>query len=311
MKLFKGIPARLGLKKPLLAIGVFDGVHKGHLAVLRRLRGLKGTPGVLTFDSLPEHVIAPGYAPPALCSTRQKLELLEKAGARFAMLVRFDRRFAALSASGFAGKLERLGIKELVVGDDFVFGAHASGNAEFLRNRGFKVHEVKALQSGGRPVSSTRIRAAVSGGHMAEAKRLLGRPFLLSGRVQKGQRLGRKLGFPTANLKLEHEALPKAGVWGGKVKLGSKEWPVLANLGVRPTLGGKRFVAELHLLGFKGDLYGKRLEAELQLYLRPEKRFESLEALKRQIRLDESRFRRSRAFRSAWRSSGARLGSRR
>jgi riboflavin kinase/FMN adenylyltransferase len=177
--------------------------------------------------------------------------------------------------------------------------------------RGFKVHEVKALQSGGRPVSSTRIRAAVSGGHMSEAKKLLGRPFLLSGSVQKGQRLGRKLGFPTANLKLEHEALPKAGVWGGKAKLGSNEWPCLANLGVRPTLGGKRFVTELHLLGYKGNLYGKRLEAELLLYLRPEKRFESLEALKKQIRLDEVRFRRSRAFRSASRNSGARLGPRR
>jgi len=200
-----------------------------------------------------------------------------------------------------------------VVGADFVFGARAEGNVEFLAARGFQVQVVKPVLSGGRPISSTRIRSAVMGGHMAEAARMLGRPFTLRGRVVRGARLGTKLGYPTANLAMESEVKAMDGVWGGRVRvLPSTRWiPMLANLGTRPTLGGRKHLTELHLLDFKGDLYGKVLEFELMAFIRPEKKFEGLQALQQQIRLDEVRFRRSRAFLSASRSSGARLGQRR
>jgi riboflavin kinase/FMN adenylyltransferase len=305
MKVYFGMPE--GKLKGRLAIGVFDGVHKGHLAILRK------ADLVLTFDSLPEHVIAPGYAPPALCSLEAKLEQLKAAGIQAAMVVRFDRRFAALSAEAFAAKLEKLGVSEIVVGADFVFGAHAAGNAEFLRERGFKVATVKPVLVAGRPVSSTRIRSAVADGDMKLAARLLGRPFTLRGEVIKGAQMGRKLGYPTANLDLDHEVKPKPGVWGAKARmLPAGPWkPALMNLGTRPSFKGKTFLCELHLLDFRGNLYGKKLEAEPMLFLRAEKRFESIEALTTQIRLDESRFRRSRAFLSAARYSGARLGQRR
>jgi riboflavin kinase/FMN adenylyltransferase len=304
MRVIHGIPAGPLPGRPRLAIGVFDGVHRGHLAILRR------ADAVLTFDGLPERVIAPGYAPPEICSLKQKLALIRAAGVKTAMVARFDRAFAALSAESFAARLQGLALAEVVVGEDFVFGAHAAGNARFLKDRGFKVSTVKPVLAGGRPVSSTRIRSAIAGGDMGLAARLLGRPFSLSGKVRRGAQLGRKLGYPTANLDLEQEVRPKPGVWGGRARvLPQGGWnPMIANLGVRPTLGGKKFLTELHLVDFKGNLYGKRLEAEFTLFLRPEQRFESLEALQAQIRLDESRFRRSRAFHSAPRSSGARLG---
>jgi riboflavin kinase/FMN adenylyltransferase len=307
MKVYFGWPKQGLPKGHALAIGVFDGMHRGHLAILKRAKA------VVTFDSMPERVIAPDYAPPALGSLEQKLEWLRQAGIKSAVVLRFDRRFAAQTPGEFAQHLTTLGPREIIVGADFVFGARAAGDAEFLRHRGFKVHVVRPVLASGRPVSSTRIRSAVLGGHMAEAKRLLGRPFTLRGTVVRGARLGTKLGYPTANLAMETEVRPKAGVWGGRVRvLPSTAWkPMLANLGYRPTLGEKAYLTELHLLDFSGDLYGRSLEFELTQFIRPEQRFEGLEQLKQQIRLDEVRFRRSRAFLSASRNSGARLGQRR
>ena len=307
MKVYFGWPKKALPKGHALAIGVFDGMHRGHLAIIKR------TKAVVTFDSMPEHVIAPAYAPPALGSLEQKLECLQEAGIKTAVVLRFDRRFAAQSPAEFAQHLKNLGPREIVVGADFVFGARASGDAEFLRQRGFKVHLVRPVMASGRPISSTRIRSAVMSGRMAEAKRLLGRPMTLRGKVIRGARLGTKFGYPTANLSMETEVRPKAGVWGGRVRvLPSAVWkPMLANLGYRPTLGVRSYLTELHLLDFNGDLYGRSLEFELTQFIRPEQRFGGLEQLKQQIRLDEVRFRRSRAFLSASRNSGAQLGKRR
>ena len=318
MKIYRGLPRRLKEKKLVLAIGVFDGVHRGHQSILKkvlaRARAIRGTAAVLTFDALPEHVIAPAYAPPSLMGLEAKLEQFESQGMRVAVVARFDRAFASLPADRFADELlkRRLGAMEVVIGADFVFGARAAGDAKLLTAHGLKVHVVKPASVGGRPVSSTRLRSSISDGDMKEAARLLGRPFVLRGAVIKGKQLGRKLGYPTANLALEAEIEPKHGVWGGRTRvLGSQRWlPMVANLGIRPTLRGqKKFLSELHLIDFKGSLYGKVLEAELQVYLRPEQRFESLDALKQQIRRDIQTFRRTRAFHSVLRSSVARLGA--
>jgi riboflavin kinase/FMN adenylyltransferase len=313
VKVFFGLTKKAAVGNLKLAIGVFDGLHLGHQAVLKRLKALGGSSGVLTFDGLPERVLAPDYAPPEICSLEQKLALLKELGLKRVFVQRFDRRFASQSAEKFSGLLKRLGACEIVVGSDFVFGARAAGDAELLRSLGFKVHVVNPVFFEGRPVSSTRIRHAIVNGRMDLARRMLGRPFGLTGRVKRGARLGRRLGYPTANVALEQDLRPKMGVWGGKARVLPKgKWrPMLANLGVRPSVDGKKFVCEVHLLDFEGDLYGKRLEVEPVLYLRPERRFASLEALKKQIRLDESRFRRTRAFASARRYSGAGLGQRR
>jgi riboflavin kinase/FMN adenylyltransferase len=290
--------------KTVLAIGVFDGVHRGHQRILQkvkqRARALRARPAVLTFDAAPEKVIAPDYAPQSIASLAQKLAWLKAFGIQKVSVARFDKRFAAQSPQAFAKGLlkQRLKAAEVVVGSDFVFGARAAGNAWTLKKLGselgFKVHVVSPRLYQGRPISSTRIRSALSSGDLKSVAAMLGRPWALSGKVLRGDRLGRKLGYPTANIAPEQEALPLNGVWGGRVRiLPEKIWrPMLANLGTRPTLKGREFRVELHLLDFERNLYGKRLEAEFQLFLRPEKRFKNLEALKTQIRLDEVRFRR-------------------
>jgi riboflavin kinase/FMN adenylyltransferase len=316
VKISRGIPKLGQRKKTVLAIGVFDGVHLGHQAVLqkviRRARALKAIAAVLTFEAAPEKVIAPGYAPASITTLGQKLELIAKSGIRLAAVARFDRRFASQTPEAFVLSLvRRLRIKEVVVGSDFVFGAHAEGNAWLLRRLGvkfdYRVHVMKARHLEGRPISSTRIRAVLASGKIAEVARMLGRPFTISGRIAKGDQLGRKLGYPTANMEQEQEALPLRGVWGARARVLPKgPWhPTLVNLGTRPTLNGKNFRTELHLLDFKGDLYGRRLEVEFTQFLRHEKRFDNLDALKQQIRLDEVHFRRSTAFHSVSRNSGA------
>ncbi|MES2202334.1 MAG: bifunctional riboflavin kinase/FAD synthetase [candidate division FCPU426 bacterium] len=317
MKVYTHIPARGIPKGPrVLAIGVFDGVHLGHQAIFKRVRqrakALNGPSAVLTFDPVPETVIAPERAPLALTSLDQKLRLIGDCGMDCAFVVRFDRRFAALSPEDFVAKLlvARLGVREVVVGSDFVFGARAQGDTALLKRlgsaAGFKVHVVGPRRVGGKRVSSTLIRQAVASGKMAAAARMLGRPFSLSGAVIRGDGIGAKLGYPTANLDLEQELLPPSGVWGGRARvLPAGAWiAALANLGERPTFKGKEFRTEVHLLDFKGNLYGKRLEAELRFRLRPEKRFKDAGALIEQIRLDESRFRRTQALHSVSRNSG-------
>lgn len=300
--------------KRVLSIGVFDGLHRGHLAILARLKAraarLECRATVLTFDGPPERVIAPAYAPPTLLGLKHKIELLKAHGAAEVIVVPFDRRFASLSAERFVEKIRRLDVAEVVVGRDFVFGAHALGDAGLMRKLGLKVTEVSPASIDGRPVSSTRIRHALAQGKLKEVARLLGRPFTLRGLVVRGKGMGRKLGYPTANLRLEHEALPKLGVWGGRARvLPDQAWqPAIMNLGYRPTLLGRKLISEVHLLDFRANLYGKRLEAEPVAFLRPEQRFANVEALIEQIRRDESSFRRTPAFYSARRASSAKLG---
>lgn len=294
----------------MLTVGVFDGVHRGHLPILRKVvaqaRRLRGTSVALTFDGHPTQLVSPQYSPPLLVTTAQKLKLLEETGLDAVLLLKFDRAFASIQAEEFISRIlvKRLGIKELVVGYDFVFGRQGLGNIDLLkeasRTHGFRLSVTGPVNDHGAPVSSTRIRSAILAGNMAEAARLLGRPYRLCGKVVGGDQRGRVLGYPTANLNTEQELLPKAGVWGGRVRLvgqvrpvGSRTgWiPFLANLGTRPTFGpGGKMQIELHLLGFQGSLYGTTLEAEFQHYLRPEKKFSGPAALKAQIGRDRMVF---------------------
>ena len=307
MKIFRALPKIASRQGLALTLGVFDGVHKGHTAILKVLkrkaaaRGIKNA--VLTFNNHPATVLSPSYAPPALCSRLKNLESLAAAGVDELYLLRFTPAFSKQPAELFARNIlaKRLKVKELVIGYDFVFGRQGLGDHYLLKelgkDLGFKVSSVPAAMIESSPVSSTRIRSAVMAGDMVLAEKLLGRPYELRGTVVKGKGWGRQLGWPTANLKLEGGLLPKAGVWGGRCRIEgetSKAWhPFIANLGSRPTIEIKgELKLEIHLLDFERRLNGKKLTVQFERYLRAEKAFPSLQALQTQIAKDEMNYKR-------------------
>ena len=285
-----------------LALGVFDGVHTGHQAVIARAVEAAtrdgGLAGVLTFDPHPIRVIAPGKAPTALLGTlAHKARVMEKLGVRLFIPLHFDLQLAQMEASEFIEKLTAAPVKTIAVGEDWRFGHHRSGDVNFLQQeaakRGFKLEAVSPVMHDGERVSSTRIRQAIRDGNLATAEQMLGRPYSVSGKVTEGKKLGRTLGFPTANLATGEAQLPPDGVWAVRVLLpDGRDLPGVANLGLRPTVGGDRRWLEVHLLDFSGDLYGQELEIRFQKHLRPEIKFPSIDALRLQIRQDADEARR-------------------
>ena len=303
MKLDKKLPRtrRMGLA---LAIGVFDGLHLGHREIIRVLKK-KARQGqwpaaVLTFERHPLALLSPKREPPSLKGLDRKIELLREAGLDRAWVLKFNKTFASLTPESFIEQVlvKRLGVKALVVGADFRFGRGGKGDIQLLKTAsqdlGFSLDVVKPAKLGKTTVSSTEIRKAVAAGNMRRAESLLGRPFRLYGKVVSGQGLGRKLKRPTANLDLEPTTLPKEGVWGGRARLkGGRGWKnFIANFGRRPTIEKKgKLKLELHFLADPGRVKGRRLEVELKHYLRAEKKFKDLDALKKQIAKDEMKFR--------------------
>lgn len=312
MKLLRGL-RRLSAPTAL-AIGVFDGVHRGHLAILRQTLRLAKTKGLrataLTFDRAPEQLLAPDYAPPQLISLQEKLDRLAASGIQQTVLLPFDRALARIEPESFVRGIlvGKLRAEQVVVGQDFVFGRQARGNVAGLKSwgepLGLRVALARPVLDSGRAISSTRIRSAVLAGQLREAARMLGRPFALRGKVVHGKHLGRKLGFPTANLHCAQEALPPAGVWAAwarRVKANGSHGPwvrAAANLGRRPSVEAHGALKlELHLLDFNDGIYGQDWEAELVIKLRPEKRFSGVEALRKAIATDVARARRALARR--------------
>ncbi len=284
-------------RAPAVTLGVFDGVHRGHLLILERLRSsarrLGGDAVVVTFDRHPRLVIA-GSAPPTITSLEHRLVLFERAGVDATAILRFDERLAAMPAERFLGEilLGKIGARAIVLGADSHFGREREGNIRFLEERrerhGYELEAVPLLaRPGGRGISSTVIRAAISEGRLDDAAEMLGRPVSLLGRVERGDERGRRLGFPTANLALHHELHPPRGVYAGNVEVDGVRYRALVNIGVRPTFDGPACeLVEVHLLGFEGNLYGRVLEVEFLRRLRDERRFESPDALTAQIRAD-------------------------
>jgi riboflavin kinase/FMN adenylyltransferase len=280
-----------------LALGVFDGVHIGHQAVIGRAVEAAeregGLAGVLTFDPHPIRVIAPGKAPASLLETLDhKARICGALGATVFVALPFDEAMAALSAEDFVGRLVGARVRTLAVGEDWRFGRGRQGDVEFLRGKaeesGFVLEAVAPVMWDGERVSSSRIRQAVRDGNLEAAAEMLGRPYAVSGTVVEGRKLGRQLGFPTANLATGDLQLPPDGVWAMRVRLadGSVRAGV-ANLGRRPTVGeGLARALEIHLMDFSGDLYGQALEAEWVVFLRGEMKFGSIEELKGQIEAD-------------------------
>lgn len=281
----------------VLTIGNFDGVHRGHQALLARLceegrqRNLPVV--VMIFEPQPLELFAADKAPVRLTRLRDKVRYLSEAGVDAVLCVRFDRRFAAQTAESFVADLlvDKLDVKFLAVGDDFRFGAGRQGDFLLLQtagvNYGFDVISTQTFCDDGIRISSTAVRQALAEDDLALAASLLGHPYSISGRVVHGDALGRTLGFPTANLPLRRYVSPVKGVYAVEVHgLGDKPLPGVANIGTRPTVAGLRQQLEVHLLDVAMDLYGRHIEVTIAKKIRNEQRFASLDALKEQIAKD-------------------------
>lgn len=293
-------PSELGpvRRKVCLAIGFFDGVHLGHQQIIRQTtsdaRQHDALALIVTFDRHPNAVIAPDRAPPLIYPLDQKLRVIESLGVDATLVLHFDKGLSERSGEEFIRTLaaEAGPIRSICVGANFVFGHKRSGNVELLRRLGaelnFAVHGHAAVSLDGKAVSSTRIRQAIGAGHLDEASQMLGRPYSLVGQVVLGDQLGRKLGFPTANLDVTGLVLPPSGVYAAQVKSTGGLHRAVVNIGVRPTLktAQAQVRVEAHLLGFSGDLYGTTLELVLLEKLRDEKRFPSVAELRDQIARD-------------------------
>lgn len=294
----------------MVTVGNFDGVHLGHQAILRtvttRAAALDGEAIVYTFEPHPRKVLHPEKAPLLLTTLEQKLELLERHGADLVVVEPFDRAFASLPPEGFVREIlhQRLDPVEVYVGYDFRFGRDREGSMRTLTGLGprlgFAVTIIPEVTIGDRDVNSTRIRELLEEGAVEQAEPLLGRPYGVRGRIVEGDRRGRGLGFPTANLDAENEILPAPGVYAGRLRLldagqpaPGTEYGAVTNVGRRPTFKeADPISAEAHLLDFEGDLYGRRVELEFVARLREERRFAGVDALRQQIALDAEQARR-------------------
>lgn len=281
-----------------VALGVFDGVHLGHQQVVQSLlanaRADGGLAVVVTFDRHPNALVAPDQVPPLIYSLNQRLRALAELGVAVTWVMEFDEACRRLTGEAFVrGLAYQLGrLRSISVGTDFVFGYQRSGNVALLQALGrelnFAVHPLQPVSLDGQPVSSTRIRQAIRSGQLEAASRLLGRPYALSAPVIEGDRLGRRLGFPTANLDADGLVLPPNGVYAVRARWQGRSQPAVLNVGTRPTLNHPvpQVRVEAHLLDFSGDLYGQELELVFVGRLREERRFDSLAALQQQIAQD-------------------------
>lgn len=292
-------PSRRGC---VATIGNFDGVHRGHQAVLAQLRqqaahmNLPAT--LITFEPLPREFFTPQEAPPRLTRLREKLLALQHYGVERVVCLRFDRRLAGLSPEAFIREIlvDGMNVKYLVVGDDFRFGEHRAGTFATLQDagarHGFEVASMHTFRIGDDRVSSTRIRKALAHGDLLTASLLLGRPYAMSGRIAHGDKRGRTIGFPTANVYLHRASSPVAGVFAVEVEgIADAPVPGVANVGSRPTVDGTRSLLEVHLFDFTDDIYGKYVQVSFLKKLREERRFDSVDALREQIHVDAARAR--------------------
>lgn len=287
-----------GSRKVCVAIGVFDGVHLGHQQIIRQTvadaRQHDAVALVVTFDKHPSAIVAPNRVPPQIFSRPQKLRAIEALGTDALLEIPFDKTFSEKSGETFIRELAfGLGqLHSICVGADFVFGNKRSGNVALLKKLGteigFQVHGLASVSLDGEVVSSTRIRAAIRAGNLDAASQMLGRPYSICGTVIEGDKIGRQLGFPTANLDAANLVLPPNGVYAGCSRLKEKLYRVALNIGLRPTIASAQpqLRVETHLLDFTGDLYGTELQVEIGQKLRDERKFTSASELRLQIESD-------------------------
>lgn len=280
----------------VLTVGNFDGVHRGHQALLQQARARAtdlGVPlAVLTFEPTPREFFDPKNAPPRVLTFRSRVGLLQEQGVDVLLLQNFDRRFAAITAQQFVEELlvQKFGIRAIVVGDDFRFGAKRVGDLALLQTmgqqHGFTVDRLETVAVQGVRCSSTALRQALAQADLQRAAEILGRQYALRGHVRRGLQLGRKLGMPTTNIYFHRPLAIKQGIYAVRAAVKGQHWDGVASLGVRPTLGFTRCLLETHLFGEPGELYGQIMDVEFHRYLRPELHFESLDALAAQMQRD-------------------------
>ncbi len=280
-----------------VAVGNFDGVHRGHQALIDRCQAVTSgndSVAVMTFEPLPQTFFRPDQAPARIFTVYQKLDTLRALGVDYVWQMRFTQDFANLTAREFVelALVRRLQAKSVVIGEDFRFGRGREGDAALLQSLGakfdFSVETVGAVMCDGERISSSGIRDRLAAGDFDGAAKWLGRPFRMEGRVIRGAGLGRDLGYPTANLRIRAEPSPLGGVLAAFARVATGRWlPAVINLGRRPAVGGKEALLEVHFFDFDEDLYGQRLEVQFVAKLRDELDFECLEDLVEQMKQDE------------------------
>jgi riboflavin kinase/FMN adenylyltransferase len=299
MEILRSIPELERLRGPLfLAIGVFDGVHRGHQAVIStsadHAAASNGTPVVVTFDPHPEKVLRPQAAPHLLSATEHKIALICALGVEHLLIITFDKQFAATEPEDFVRKLviHSKPLREICVGHEWSFGKNRRGNLDLLKKLGakfnFDVVGIPPVKINGAVVSSTAIRQAIEKGDRAKAAEMLGREYTILGTVTRGDNLGKKIGFPTANLSAHSEQFPPNGVYVAEARIDGELYRGVINLGIRPTVssGKSERVLEIHLFDFNRDIYGHDVEVRFLKFLRSEKKFQDLDTLVQQIRQD-------------------------
>ncbi len=300
MKVHLGLPT--GPIGPVaLTVGSFDGVHLGHLDVIRRTveaaRAVGASPALITFEPHPRAVLDPANAPQSITTLTEKLALIEAAGIEHGIVLRFDRELSSLSPQEFVDRLAKvMDLRRWVIGYDFAFGRGRTGNAEWLRAHGYQVDVVPPFSFAGHELHSSEVRRLVTAGEIEDANRMLGREYSMSGPVEAGDRVGRQLGFPTANIAIEpNKLVPAFGAYAGRAKIrwaeGLKhaephDFVAALSVGYRPTFGGTQLRVEAFLLDFEGDLYQQRLELRFVSYLHPDIKFPSPGDLVHQLKQD-------------------------
>ncbi len=288
MQVFRHFP--LNSNAPIgLTIGNFDGVHIGHQALIKKLiaeskkRNL--TPSVMTFEPHPKEFFISENAPSRLTTLREKLEFFLDYGIEKVFVCAFNQKFSNISSEAFMGQIlkEQLKVQLLIVGDDFRFGSKRQAGIEDLKKNAFELFEIPEIDLNGKRVSSTRIREGLKEGRIQEVNQFLGRPYTISGKVVEGDKRGRQMGFPTANIHMKHLRPALTGVYA--VKLGNRNG--VANLGVRPTIAGTpKLLLEVHLLNFNEDIYGQHVQVTFLEKIRGEMKFENIDVLIEQIKKD-------------------------
>lgn len=284
------------LRNTVATLGNFDGVHRGHQRIFQALLDEAATCSaqalVVTFFPHPLKVLAPARAPRAITTLEERLRLVEACGVPLVLCLRFTPEFAQVAPADFVRHtlVDALGVRMILVGEDFRFGRNREGDIHLLRRMGkefgFGVRMIRPLRVSGEQVSSTRIRQLIQEGRVRESAQLLGRYYGFAGTVVRGDGRGRTLGIPTANLATDSELLPPKGVYAVLTRLGDRKLPGVANLGTKPTFSGRSFTIEVHLFDFDEDLYGESLRIEFVDRLRDERRFESVQGLVEQMGRD-------------------------
>ena len=300
MKIFHGTENAKILRPTILTLGVFDGLHLGHQRIMqtvtKRARETKSVPTAITFDPHPRAVLFPENTPPLLQTLDQRLSAFEVLGIEQAIVVRFNRDFAKQNAENFLREIlhERLQAKEVYLGKGFAFGKNRGGNIELLRKMsaelGFFADEVAEVRLRGTRISSSKIREFLAEGKINRARAMLGRPYGIEGQIIRGDRRGRTIGFPTANLKPKNRVIPKYGVYATATLIGNVWRKSITNVGVRPTFAGDAASSiETYVFDFDGDLYGDVLRVRFLHRIRDERKFGGIEELKEQIERDSRR----------------------